>query len=355
MYDMKFTIVEMLSLLGVVQCLYLLVYFSLRIRYITRVSIPFLYFFCLAMGFTVDLAERFLIGISPYYGIVQYMIWFLTVPFAVLLVIQIAKITRPPSPKYFLWAPIPFYALIAAFFLNGGQWGCGNDTDACLSLTDFFVVVSLLLCGLCVLSLLLQRGLLASIPMQKFGMERYWLVLSVIIVNVIFLVTMSGYYLTDVTSEQLKMVRTLLGISLIYLTTTSLFRIYPQSIRILDKDQSSSDEVLSDKDLEIAMRVERLLALEKVYHEPGYGRSDLARELAVPESLLSKIINVHFNKALPQLLNERRVADAKILLRDTDVPAKVIASEVGFNSLATFNRVFKDISGVSPSEYRAEH
>ncbi len=30
-----------------------------------------------------------------------------------------------------------------------------------------------------------------------------------------------------------------------------------------------------------------------------------------------------------------------------------IASDVGFNSLASFNRVFKQIAGQSPTEYRA--
>ena len=64
------------------------------------------------------------------------------------------------------------------------------------------------------------------------------------------------------------------------------------------------------------------------------------------------MINVHYNKSFSQLLNERRVADAKRLLEETTATVKIISGEVGFNSTASFNRVFRDISGQSPSAWR---
>ena len=51
-------------------------------------------------------------------------------------------------------------------------------------------------------------------------------------------------------------------------------------------------------------------------------------------------------------MNERRVDDAKRLLVETDAAIKTIAEEVGFNSLPSFNRVFKDLTGYAPSIYR---
>jgi AraC-like DNA-binding protein len=92
--------------------------------------------------------------------------------------------------------------------------------------------------------------------------------------------------------------------------------------------------------------------MEKVYQEPTYSRADLARECSAPESTVSRVINVHFGKSFPQLMNERRIADAKRLLQQTDAPVAKIASEVGFNSLPSFNRVFKDMTGDSPSSFR---
>jgi|SRR5690349_1831056 len=49
----------------------------------------------------------------------------------------------------------------------------------------------------------------------------------------------------------------------------------------------------------------------------------------------------------------RRIERAKALLRDTDIPIIEIAIETGWNSLGTFGRIFRDITGESPSELRA--
>jgi AraC-like DNA-binding protein len=57
---------------------------------------------------------------------------------------------------------------------------------------------------------------------------------------------------------------------------------------------------------------------------------------------------------VPQLINGYRVQDAAVLIAQTDAPIKDIAEEAGFSSIATFNRVFKDITGKSPSAYRKD-
>ena len=48
----------------------------------------------------------------------------------------------------------------------------------------------------------------------------------------------------------------------------------------------------------------------------------------------------------------RRIERAKAILRDTDRPIIDIAFETGWNSLGTFGRVFRDITGESPTELR---
>jgi AraC-like DNA-binding protein len=49
----------------------------------------------------------------------------------------------------------------------------------------------------------------------------------------------------------------------------------------------------------------------------------------------------------------RRIERAKALLRDTDMPNIDIMMETGWQSLGTYGRVFKDITGENPSELRA--
>lgn len=53
-----------------------------------------------------------------------------------------------------------------------------------------------------------------------------------------------------------------------------------------------------------------------------------------------------------QYITKRRVLMAQELLGDTDLSVMDIAMQSGFFSLSTFNRVFKDTNGCSPTEYR---
>jgi transcriptional regulator GlxA family with amidase domain len=47
-----------------------------------------------------------------------------------------------------------------------------------------------------------------------------------------------------------------------------------------------------------------------------------------------------------------RVSHAEEFLLKTDLPLTTIAYSCGFASLATFNRVFKQGTGITPSSYR---
>ena len=53
-----------------------------------------------------------------------------------------------------------------------------------------------------------------------------------------------------------------------------------------------------------------------------------------------------------QYITKRRILMAKELLGDTDLSVMDIALRSGFFSLSTFNRVFKDVNGCSPTEFR---
>jgi AraC-like DNA-binding protein len=59
-----------------------------------------------------------------------------------------------------------------------------------------------------------------------------------------------------------------------------------------------------------------------------------------------------FGETPHRYLQRRRVERAMSLLRETDRPVSEICLEVGFWSLGTFSRTFRDIVGCSPSAYR---
>lgn len=93
-------------------------------------------------------------------------------------------------------------------------------------------------------------------------------------------------------------------------------------------------------------------------------RMDAASHQVWPVQRLAKVSSVseaHFARSFKEAfglpphryLLTRRIERAKALLRDTDLPILEIALQTGWNSLGTFGRTFRDVTGESPGELRA--
>lgn len=79
----------------------------------------------------------------------------------------------------------------------------------------------------------------------------------------------------------------------------------------------------------------------------------LASVSGVSEAHFARSFKEAFGVPPHRYLLTRRIERAKALLRDTDLPIIEIAFQTGWNSLGTFGRVFRDITGESPSVLRA--
>ena len=79
----------------------------------------------------------------------------------------------------------------------------------------------------------------------------------------------------------------------------------------------------------------------------------LARVSGVSEAHFARSFRQAFGVPPHRYLLTRRIERAQALLRDTDLPVIEIAFQTGWNSLGTFGRTFRDITGESPSELRA--
>ncbi len=93
---------------------------------------------------------------------------------------------------------------------------------------------------------------------------------------------------------------------------------------------------------------------EKVFLNPDLTLAELSKELSIPTNQLSKVINAGFGKNFNDFVNGYRVEEVKNALSDpsfSHFSILGIAFECGFNSKATFNRVFKKVTGHSPTEY----
>ena len=60
-----------------------------------------------------------------------------------------------------------------------------------------------------------------------------------------------------------------------------------------------------------------------------------------------------FGETPHRYLQRRRIERAMAMLRHTDTPVSEICLDVGFTSLGTFSRTFRDVVGASPRAYRS--
>lgn len=80
--------------------------------------------------------------------------------------------------------------------------------------------------------------------------------------------------------------------------------------------------------------------------------NEVASEASMATTTFCNFFKEHFRMTFVEYLNTIRIGHVCKLLADTDDNVVTIAYECGFNNLANFNRQFKRLKGMSPSEYR---
>lgn len=88
-------------------------------------------------------------------------------------------------------------------------------------------------------------------------------------------------------------------------------------------------------------------------HERRPTTATVAREVGMSTRHLYRQFHQALGKTPARYLTEVRLQQAVELLRRTPRTIKEVASAAGYSSSVTFNRVFKRVFGVTPSEFRA--
>lgn len=79
---------------------------------------------------------------------------------------------------------------------------------------------------------------------------------------------------------------------------------------------------------------------------------DLARLAGFSKFHFARLFKQFTNISCYEYLTQKRIAYAEQLLIEPDISITQVAMQSGFNSLSTFNRVFKTQKGCTPSEYK---
>jgi putative ABC transport system permease protein len=91
------------------------------------------------------------------------------------------------------------------------------------------------------------------------------------------------------------------------------------------------------------------------YLDPDLSLASLAEKLGLHTHEVSRILNTVLKKSFNDFINEYRVQSAARMMQDAaydHITLLGIAYESGFNSQSSFNRIFKQLTGKSPQEYK---
>lgn len=107
--------------------------------------------------------------------------------------------------------------------------------------------------------------------------------------------------------------------------------------------------------IRIIQQLTRLMNEKKLYLDPELDLAAVSTLSQIPSRSISWSLNQHLGKTFNQYLNEFRVEEFKqraSSLQDLSIAG--LASVCGFPSLATFQRVFKQVTGQTPTGYLRE-
>jgi len=84
----------------------------------------------------------------------------------------------------------------------------------------------------------------------------------------------------------------------------------------------------------------------------AYDRRGLAQKFGFNEDYMLQLFKKNTGMTISQYINNRRIDAAKQLIAETDGKIVDIAYHVGFDNITYFHRLFKNMTGTTPQEYR---
>ncbi|MFN7115216.1 MAG: helix-turn-helix domain-containing protein [Saprospiraceae bacterium] len=141
----------------------------------------------------------------------------------------------------------------------------------------------------------------------------------------------------------------------VYFASTILWREPKPLEKPVEKYKNST--LTSEQALQMKARLEQWMQQQKPFLDADLTLNRLANQLNIAPNHLSQLINEQFNINFSEYINSHRLEEVKTQLQNpanTHLKIASIAYDSGFNSLATFNTLFKKQVGLTPSAYRLQ-
>lgn len=252
-----------------------------------------------------------------------------------------------------------FYTAEASFLIRGGLF-----------------LIYILYCGYL---LLIHAPIIRkenAIPKKQFNISLKWLAIliscSFLITIYLLTVTMMSFYVSPKEAFSNSYFLNLIsGISYFIMTFSLL--LFPHilygmprkikntsnAINVKKKDNVEISSVVAvipkeDPLFELSEKIKDYLVNQKPFLNPDFSISDIAIELQVPQNHISYSINTLMGTSFYKLRTEFRVQNAIALLQSDakeNLTIEAIGAQSGFKTRSNFYIAFKEITGMTPTEY----
>ena len=122
----------------------------------------------------------------------------------------------------------------------------------------------------------------------------------------------------------------------------------------IEKKKYAKSGLKEESALQLHTKLTSLMETEMLFLELELTLVDLAERLDVHPNYLSQVINEKENVNFYDYINRLRIEEFKqkiVMPENQKFTFIALAHDCGFNSKSAFNRFFKKIEGISPSEY----
>ena len=134
----------------------------------------------------------------------------------------------------------------------------------------------------------------------------------------------------------------------------SLFLFPGNRLKILSAFYELLDKLHKEQQPNHALLSPVIAYIESHMAEPDLSNTLLARQVDISEVYLRKLFAVHLNTTPKQYILDIRIRKAKQLLADPTLSVTAIAEACGFSSLYHFCRIFKEKTGMTPTQFELQ-
>ncbi|PWJ40955.1 AraC family transcriptional regulator [Sediminitomix flava] len=275
----------------------------------------------------------------------------------------------------FLLSGIPFYILSAeekrqAIFDHHPEW-MGSLLDVGSQVTSLVIVIQGLLYSFLSIKHLRRFNMkLKDVVSENDTMTFHWLRNLIIAVVIIWLLGSVGTFWDWILAEDSLVFFQLTYLSivvLIYFISYNALR-QPEIFKEIQLSEGEElvdviiedekEEVIQEENEEMLANSKKLsvyIENKKPYLKTKLTLQELVDDLGFTRNQLSALIFYTYKAHFYDVMNEYRLEEAIALLKGDeyqDLKLEIIAYKAGFNTKATFNRLFKQKMGITPSEFR---